>query len=130
MTPAKVEMAVLARYRAGWRGIGERYAGAAEASQRRLAAPARSQQGATTPAPAACACVTSAQVEASTRPPRWAALKMARPILAGGPLEAPDGPKAPIARVPTPEGRARLTGRLKGLAGRSGSTNGGDVNLR
>jgi len=28
------------------------------------------------------------------------------------------------------EGGARLTGRLKGLVGRSGSTNGGDVNLR
>ena len=31
---------------------------------------------------------------------------------------------------PLSEGGARLTGRLKGLVGRSGSTNDGDVNLR
>ena len=38
--------------------------------------------------------------------------------------------RPPIAPSPTPEGGARFTGRLKSLAGRSGSTNGGDVNFR
>ena len=44
------------------------------------------------------------------------------PILAGSPLEAPGRPQGPLSRPP--KGGARLTGRLKGLAGRSTSTNG------
>ena len=40
------------------------------------------------------------------------------------------GPDALKATIPPPDGGARLTGRLKGLAGRSGPADGRDVNLR
>ena len=49
-----------------------------------------SEAGNVPPAPAACACVTSAQVEALYSAAAAGGAKMTRPISAGGPLEAPE----------------------------------------